>query len=237
MEIFVGTSGWSNPIWNPDGLSWYVKNSGLNAVELSMPFYHLPTIDQVKTWRAEGEKLLWSIKVNRFITHLYRFNESAEKRMHEFLELFAPLDDITSYYLFQLPPNAHPTMKPQMEKFFSKFNFKNRIALEWKNQTWFTDDNIKWAKDLGIHVVSADAPMIPRDIICSLDTIYLRLHGRSDWFEHHYSRKELNKISQKIKATKSKRIVAFLNNQTSQLKNAQTFLYTLSEMNKENSNE
>ncbi|MFP3209319.1 MAG: DUF72 domain-containing protein, partial [Nitrososphaeria archaeon] len=38
MEPYVGTSGWSYA-WNPDGLEWYVRNSGLNAVELNSSFY------------------------------------------------------------------------------------------------------------------------------------------------------------------------------------------------------
>ncbi|RLF12723.1 MAG: DUF72 domain-containing protein, partial [Thermoprotei archaeon] len=39
MRVYIGTSGWLYD-WNLDGsLDWYVKNSGLNAVELNASFY------------------------------------------------------------------------------------------------------------------------------------------------------------------------------------------------------
>ena len=37
LRVYVGTSGWAY-FWNPDGLDWYVRNSGLNAVELNASF-------------------------------------------------------------------------------------------------------------------------------------------------------------------------------------------------------
>jgi uncharacterized protein YecE (DUF72 family) len=227
MQIHVGTSGWSNPIWNPNGLEWYVNNSGLNAVELNMSFYHLPHKYQIEEWAEIGKKLLWTVKVNRSITHFFRFNNTAVEKMVEFLELFSSLDHITHYYLFQLPPNAHPNIKNDIENFFKKFKNHKKFALEWKNQRWFSAENMKWAKDLGITIISADAPLVPRDIICTNETVYLRLHGRSDWFEHHYSRKELSNIVKRVIQTKCKRVIALLNNQTSQLKNAQALMYIL----------
>lgn len=230
MKIYVGTSGWSNPLWNPNGLEWYVKNSGLNAVELTMSFYQLPTKYQIENWVNNGKNLLWSVKVHRSITHFFRFNNLAVEKFSEFLELFSHLDPFIEYYLFQLPPNAHPSIKDDIEKFFNHFANKNKFALEWKNQKWFTNENIQWAKQLGVTIISADAPLVPRDIIYTTKTVYLRLHGRSDWFEHHYTRKELSNISQRVKNSQCERIIAFLNNQNSQLKNAQTLLYTLNQL-------
>lgn len=220
MEILVGTTGWSNHLWNPNGLPWYVEHSGLNAIELNMSFYHLPTAAQVEEWAEHGPCLLWSIKVPRTVTHFFRFNHVAMERFLEFRELFAPLDPHVGYYLFQLPPNAHPTLRDEIEQFFVASKLGSRFALELKNSKWFTESTVAWAKRLGITLVSADAPMVPRDIFCVDKTVYLRLHGRSDWFEHHYSRKELSSIAEKIKNSGAERVVAFLNNQTAQLKNA-----------------
>ncbi|MEM4399353.1 MAG: DUF72 domain-containing protein [Candidatus Nitrosocaldus sp.] len=72
MESFIGTSGWFYP-WNPDGsLDWFVRFSGLNAVELNMSFYRFPSPNMVRSWAAKGKALRWAIKVNRLITHTYR---------------------------------------------------------------------------------------------------------------------------------------------------------------------
>jgi uncharacterized protein YecE (DUF72 family) len=220
MQILVGTSGWSNPIWNPNGLLWYQKNSRLNAIELSMPFYQLPTKEQVTTWALEGRSLTWTIKVNRAITHFFRFNDIAREKFLQFRELFAPLDGLVSHYLFQLPPNAHPSHRENIEAFFHFTGLRERFALEWRNPKWFVPEHIEWAQNLGLTVVSADSPSVPRDIINTNGVVYLRLHGRSDWFEHHYSRKELGHIAEQVQRTGCKRVIAFLNNDSSQLKNA-----------------
>lgn len=224
MDILVGTSGWSNPIWNPNGLSWYERHSRLNAIELTMSFYHLPTKEQIALWADEGKNLAWAVKVNRAVTHFFRFNDMALEKFHEFKELFLPLDERISYYLFRLPPNAHPAIRSDIESFYRKVELGPRFALEWRNQKWFTKAHVDWAKELGITIVSADSPSIPRDIMCTAGTVYLRLHGRSDWFEHHYTRKELAHIAIAVLATGCNRVIAFLDNESSQLKNARAFL-------------
>ncbi|USN50425.1 MAG: DUF72 domain-containing protein [Myxococcales bacterium] len=221
MEILVGTSGWSNPIWNPSGLSWYVDNSKLNAVELNMSFYQLPKKEQILSWAQEGNSLVWTVKMNRSVTHFFRFNEMAFEKFLEFQELFKPLDKQIEYYLFQLPPNAHPAMRDDIEKFFHQSQLGPRFALEWRNPHWYTKEHIQWAQSLGITVVSADSAQVPREIINTSGTVYLRLHGRSDWFLHHYSRKELSRITGAVLASGCRRVIAFLNNESLQLKNAQ----------------
>ncbi len=227
MDIFVGTSGWSNPIWNPNGLSWYQKESGLNAIELNMSFFQLPTKMQIADWADEGGQLAWTVKINRSVTHLFRFNDIAKDHFLRLRDLFLPLDQKISYYVFQLPPNAHPSMRDDIEAFLLDTGLKSRIALEWRNQKWFLPEHLAWAKNLGITIVSADSPSVPRDIMATSKTVYLRLHGRSDWFLHHYSRKELGHIAQQIRATQCSRVFAFLDNEGSQLKNARALLSIL----------
>ena len=229
MEILVGTTGWSNPIWNPNGLPWYVENSRLNAIELNMSFYQLPSHDQIISWADEGKNLEWTVKINRSVTHFFRFNDIAFERFREFKNLFAPLDNQVAYYLFQLPPNAHPTIRKDIEIFFEKSGLGPRFALEWRNARWFSKDHIEWAKSLGITVVSADSSLVPRDIINTSGTVYLRLHGRSDWFEHHYSRKELSRIAISVIESGCHRVIAFLKNDSSQLKNARALLQVFRE--------
>ena len=146
-----------------------------------------------------------------------------------FFELFSSLDHRIEYYLFQLPPNAHPSTRQEIETFLAHTKLGKRFALEWRNPKWYTKDNLAWAKNLCITVVSADCPQLPADIFCSSDTVYLRLHGRSDWFEHHYSRKELGRMVEKVVDTGCKRFFAFFNNDSSQLKNARALMGLLQE--------
>lgn len=229
MEILVGTSGWSNPIWNPNGLTWYVENSRLNAIELNMSFYQLPKREQIITWAEEGKMLNWTVKMNRSVTHFFRFNDIAFEKFLEFQDLFRPLDDRIAYYLFQLPPNAHPAARDEIEAFFHKSKLGARFALEWRNQRWYSKEHVDWAKSLGITIVSADSSLVPTDIMNTSGTVYLRLHGRSDWFLHHYSRKELSRIAISVIESGCQRVVAFLNNDSLQLKNARALLQVFRE--------
>ena len=113
MEVFCGTSGWAYS-WNPDGFDWFVKNSGLNAVELNASFYRFPFPNQVKAWARKTKKfnpkLRWSIKVNRFITHVFKFSEKALVTWNKFKKLFKPLEENIDFFLFQLPPSVTPSV-------------------------------------------------------------------------------------------------------------------------------
>jgi len=75
LKIYVGTSGWMYP-WNKGrSLDWYVKESGLNSVELNSSFYRFPYKNQIKSWIDKGSAIKWSIKVHKSISHTHRLNK------------------------------------------------------------------------------------------------------------------------------------------------------------------
>ena len=128
MEYFVGTSGWFYS-WNPNGsLDWFVEHSGLNAVELNMSFYRYPYPNMVRSWASKGKKLRWAIKVNRLITHTFKFGERAIQLWEKFHKLFLPLEPCIDFYLFQLPPSMTPKSIPTLEKFKQK-RFSVKVSL------------------------------------------------------------------------------------------------------------
>ncbi|RLG46838.1 MAG: DUF72 domain-containing protein, partial [Thermoproteota archaeon] len=89
-EAFVGTCGWAYG-WNPDGLPWYARESGLNAVELNYSFYRFPTRERAEAWAREGSGLRWSIKVSRAVTHRRRMKGEALPLWERFREAVSPL--------------------------------------------------------------------------------------------------------------------------------------------------
>lgn len=79
VKVFVGTSGWLYD-WNLDStFDWYVRNSGLNAVELNASFYRFPFRNQVTSWTRKGSGLRWAVKVHRYITHVKRLRGCLER--------------------------------------------------------------------------------------------------------------------------------------------------------------
>jgi uncharacterized protein YecE (DUF72 family) len=164
LEFYVGTSGWFYP-WNEKRtLEWYVTNSGLNAVELNASFYRFPFRAMIKSWSMKGKGLRWSIKVNRFITHIFKFGERAIQSWEKFHNLFTPLETNIDFFLFQAPPSLTPKSASQIERFFEKTKLGKRFALEVRNSKWFDEEFGNWASRLGIMCGSIDSPDFLRDV-------------------------------------------------------------------------
>jgi uncharacterized protein YecE (DUF72 family) len=232
MEIRVGTSGWYYG-WNQDKtLDWYLENSSLNAIELNASFYRFPFPNQTKSWAKKGTKLKWVIKVNRLITHQYKFSEKAIEVWSRFHNLFLQMDEMIDFYLFQLPPILTPHVRDNIARFVEKTDIRSRCALEPRNQKWFTQEQVEWAKKQGITWVSIDAPEFSREIFKTTNTVYLRMHGRTDWYSHNYTAKELKSIASRIIRAKSQRVFIFFNNDHNMLKNAQMMMKTLKAISK-----
>ncbi len=222
MEVFVGTSGWYYE-WNQERtLDWYLDNSQLNAIELNASFYRFPFPNQVKAWARKGKLLHWVIKVSRLITHQYKFSEKSIDTWQKFLDLFSVMDNMIDYFLFQLPPSLTERSRAPIENFVNKTKINPKVALEPRNESWFSAAAIRWARSLGVTWVSVDAPELPRDIFKTTDCVYLRMHGRTSWYQHNYTNKEFKEIGKKILDAKPKSAYVFFNNDHNMLKNAQT---------------
>lgn len=225
MDVYVGTSGWLY-VWNEGGsLDWYVGNSGLNAVELNMSFYRFPHLGTVKSWRVKGSGLRWAIKVNRLITHTFKFNERAFETWGRFKSLFEPMDEIIDFYLFQLPPSIRSSFIPRIERFIKSAGLNERFALEPRNKSWFNNSAVvEWASSMGITLVSVDSPELPLEIFNTNGIVYVRMHGRRAWYSHCYTDEEIIEVKEKILDAKPKRAYIFFNNNTDMLHNARKML-------------
>jgi uncharacterized protein YecE (DUF72 family) len=229
MDFFVGTSGWYYS-WNEErSLDWFVANSGLNAVELNASFYRFPFPNMVKSWAKKGAGLRWSVKVNRLITHRYKFSEKASDSWQKFRSLFTPLDANVDFYLFQLHPRITPELTDAIEKFAEKTGLRKRFALEVRNQEWFKDEWVRWASNLGITWLSVDSPDFPLTVQNTNGLVYERMHGRTAWYSHHYSDAELGEVAEKIAEAKPEKAYVFFNNDTAMLENARRMRELLSE--------
>jgi len=157
-EIFVGTSGWSYD-WNlGKSLDWYTTESKLNAIELNMSYYRLPFPNMIKAWVKKGSNLVWVIKAHRLITHLKKLNKESYSIFKRFKKLFLPLEESIHYYLLQFPSRF--TDLDKIEKFIENCG-NEKISIEFRNDSMFTDEILKWGERLGILLVSIDAPELP----------------------------------------------------------------------------
>ncbi|MFB6471099.1 MAG: DUF72 domain-containing protein [Vulcanisaeta sp. AZ3] len=228
VEVFVGTSGWLYD-WNAEStFDWYVNNTGLNAVELNASFYRFPFRNQVLSWSRKGSTLRWAVKVHRYITHVRRLKSEALDTWRRFKDLFTPLDPYVDFYLFQMPPNFtfNDENIARIREFAVGSGLGWRFAIEFRHGSWFSDDALGRLRGLGVTVVSVDEPGVTW-VVSSNGVVYLRLHGRSDWYWYDYSEGELEDLANRVLALGPSRVYVFFNNDHWMLENARKMLSIL----------
>ena len=221
-NFYIGTSGWAYNWNHGNSLEWYVNESGLNAIELNMSFYRFPYSNMIKSWVRKGPNLAWVIKIHRSITHFKKLNKESYSIFKKFKQLFVPLEEKIHYFLLQLPPKFNNIEK--LEKFIEECG-NEKLSIEFRNSSMYTDEIVQWGKKQGVLLVSIDAPKMPNKII-SKSVIYERIHGRTGWYTHDYSNEELFEIKERIIFNNPKKVYVFFNNNHDMLKNA-TMIYKM----------
>jgi len=217
VRFFIGTSGWMY-FWNKgNSLEWYIQNTPFNAVELNASFYRFPFPNQARSWARRGKDLRWSIKVNQLITHRFRLSARAVESFNKFRRILNPMEekDLIDFYLFQLPPSFKATAKniARIKEFMKKVELGRKFAIEFRSSEWFDEKWISWIEKLGGVFVSVDAPDFVNKIYPCNGVIYLRLHGRSQWYSHIYSQEEVREIISTIMSYGNvDQVYIFLNN-------------------------
>ncbi len=208
IEWYVGTSGWSYE-WNKGkSLEWYINETGSNTIELNMSFYRFPFPNMVQSWAEKGKSLAWVVKVHRSISHFNKLDAKAIELYARFQKLFEPLESNIHYYLLQMPPWF--TDISAVEDFIAAVG-TDKLAIEFRHPTLFTVTIQRWARDHDVVLVSVDAPKLPSDIQ-STDILYIRIHGRSKWYDYTYASHELDEILTRIIDSQPKRVYLYFNN-------------------------
>ena len=113
MALYVGTSGWAYPEWQPGfypaGLPrrrWLEHLSTvLGACEVNATFYRLQPDDVVRRWTQQTpDGFRFAVKAHRMLSHSRRQGtEQWITFLHEFMESVSPLTPRLGVFLLQLP--------------------------------------------------------------------------------------------------------------------------------------
>jgi uncharacterized protein YecE (DUF72 family) len=205
--LFIGCSGFSYPHWRgvfyPEKLSqtlWFdYYCSVFSTVELNVTFYRLLKPETFERWsRNSPPGFTFSVKGSRFITHVKRLN-APEGPLERFFEGVLRLGEKLSVVLWQFPPGfSRDTAR--LERFLASLNpYPVRNSLEFRNESWLTDEIIALCREAGASLCMADWPRFIADLPVTSGFVYMRRHGRGGSYAGRYSAGELNSDAQRIR--------------------------------------
>ena len=183
MNVFVGTSGYSDPEWKgtfyPANLSakqmlrYY--GAQFRTVEINNTFYRPPTEQLLSAWAAQvPADFRFVLKAPQDITHVKRLVGAGEQVSALFAAAGA-LKDRLGPVLFQLPPNFRKDV-PLLRAFLASLPTNGRAAFEFRQQEWFCDEVFALLREHGAGLCVADAEdELDVPFVATADWGYLRL--------------------------------------------------------------
>ncbi len=242
--IRVGTSGWVYQHWKgifyPAGLAqgrWFAHYSQhFDTVEINNTFYRLPAGSAFDAWREQAPPgFLYSVKVNRYITHVKRLKECAEP-LDRFLDRVRRLGPFLGPLLYQLPPRWHANLE-RLAEFAALLPADLTHVFEFRDPTWFVPEvfDLLRARGLAFCVYNFASHQSPIEV--TADPAYVRFHGSGAPFGGPYDDGALAEWARRIREWQraGNGVYVYFNNDGygAALRNAQT----LREMVSQNSTE
>jgi uncharacterized protein YecE (DUF72 family) len=188
--LWVGTSGWQYRHWSGTfypaklpsraWLAYYCER--FRVVEVNNTFYHLPPASTFEKWRDDvPDDFVVAVKMSRFLTHLKRLldpEEPVERFMNRATKLAPKLGPV----LVQLPPRFAVDLDRLgrvLELFSTRWRHV-RVAVEFRDSSWFVEPVRKLLEDHGVALVLADSPERRQPCWRTADWGFVRFHeGRA----------------------------------------------------------
>jgi uncharacterized protein YecE (DUF72 family) len=232
MQLYVGTSGWIYSDWvgpfypeklkQLDKLAFYAKE--FQTVEINSTFYHMPQEVSVQRWAQVVPKdFCFAIKLNRYLTHTKHLvaDDDFDETLQDFLRRIHHLGDKLGIVLVQLPPSMKIDLSRlehlarQRDKAEKHYNMRFPIAVEFRNDSWFTNEVFACLNRCNFATVNNDSPnRWPATRRITGDTAYIRMHGSKRLYHSSYTDTELRTWAKFIKTdcANCKTVYVYFNN-------------------------
>jgi uncharacterized protein YecE (DUF72 family) len=236
-SVVVGTSGYSFADWigsfyptgtrKGDMLKEYSRHFA--AVEVNSTYYRIPhpvVLRRMEEKTPDGFEFV--IKANQEMTHKHSKDIAIYRA---FKEAIQPIIEAGKFsgVIAQFPWGFKHNPENRAHLGFLKEQFGDYpLFVEFRNDTWISEDIFEALRNAGIGYCSVDEPrlrgLVPPVARVTADRGYVRLHGRNaknwwgrgggDRYDYLYSESELREWLQKIKgmSTKARKTFVFFNN-------------------------
>jgi uncharacterized protein YecE (DUF72 family) len=205
-KVYCGTSGFAYESWRPvfypeklpaaKFLAHYATR--LNAVEINYTYRRIAAASTFEKWiQATPEGFLFLPKAHMKITHSLKL-ENAEEFTRVFLDSLQPLHSAGRLgpILFQLPPSLKMDT-PRLTEFLSMLPRGLRVAFEFRNASWFTDQVYEALQAANASLCLAENDTLETPLVITANFVYLRLR------KPDYSESELESIHWRIRQYRS----------------------------------
>lgn len=147
LEISVGCAKWNRtdlkgfyPRGTKDELTYYSRQ--FNSIELNATFYNSPSKDQVSTWKNKTpDDFKFFPKIPQSVSHYSRLINTDEK-IKDFVDATVLFEEKLGMAFLQMHDNYKPKDFDRLEKFLHNFPKGYPLAVEVRNQEWFSDQSV-----------------------------------------------------------------------------------------------
>jgi uncharacterized protein YecE (DUF72 family) len=166
-----------------------------------------PARKTLEQWcESTPDNFSFAVKAHQRITHIKRLKEVAADiaAFYESLEPLAAANKLGPV-LFQLPPFLKSDHQERLRALFESIPRGTRAAIEFRNESWFTDATFELMRehDIALCIAESDDLQVPEVITASF--AYYRFR------RSHYSDSELKQLERRLaKASERCDVYAFL---------------------------
>lgn len=231
IELYIGTSGWHYSDWigtfYPKEVKGYDElkfhSEIFNTVENNSSFYHISRESTYNTWyKSTSQNYKFSIKLNKFITHIERLNltDEVKNKIEYILNSTQILKEKLGAIVIQLPPSFKADLE-KLDNFLNYFQneisskeYKFDIAIEFRNKFNFTEEVYKILRKYNVALVAGQSSRYPLAKEITADFTYIRMHGPTKLFASKYTKEELTDWANYIEDVSPtlKKVYVYFNN-------------------------
>jgi uncharacterized protein YecE (DUF72 family) len=234
MEWQIGCSGFHYKDWKgifyPEKMpqrQWFeYYSSRFHTLELNVTFYRFPQLPFLHNWYAKSpEHFSFAVKVPRLITHYKQFKDCASLLSDFYGTVRNGLKDKLGPILFQLPPQYQYT-EQRLQHIIGQVDGSFDNVIEFRHISWWNDQVKKALTDKNITFCGISHPTLPDEVIINTRVVYFRFHGVPDLYYSSYPEKELKRVADAIRKSKTaEKVFIYFNNTATgaAIENAATF--------------
>ncbi len=147
LEISIGCAKWNKtdlkgfyPKGTKDELTYY--GTQFNSIELNATFYGMPSPEQVQTWKEKTPAdFKFFPKITNTVSHFRRLLNITDV-VTQFATAVLNFDEKLGMVFLQLHDNFKTKDYERLEKFVQEWPKEVPLAIELRNNEWFTDQEI-----------------------------------------------------------------------------------------------